>query len=211
MRARATKQTGPGRRPDGRAHASADPGAIVHHAGVFTFLPGPLARVRAKGTKQDGPREMSRREGTHFGRSRCDRAPRGRSARNHFQPLPANRFLTAFYAAASDPDALPAGIEGRQIPALSPVNAARSAQSCCWHRMWSELVALCGDAGDNDPVFRSPRRRPRPEGVPRIVNAAGCRAGLPASPQGLRHAYSSHALERGANLALVRDTAGHAG
>jgi hypothetical protein len=50
---------------------------------------------------------------------------------------------------------LPAGIEGRQIPALSPVNAARSAQSCCWHRMRSELVALCGDAGDNDPVFRS--------------------------------------------------------
>jgi len=49
-------------------------------------------------------------------------------------------------------------------------------------------------------------------GVPRIVNAAGCRAGLPSavSPQGLRHSHSSHALEHGANLALVRDTAGHA-
>jgi integrase/recombinase XerD len=79
--------------------------------------------------------------------------------------------------------------------------------------MFNELVDLkVNSAGDDDPVFVS-----RETGaltarqVHRIVKAAAIRAGLsPAvSPHWLRHAHCSHALERGANPALVRDTAGH--
>jgi hypothetical protein len=48
--------------------------------------------------------------------------------------------------------------------------------------------------------------------IQRIVKAAALRAGLPKarSPHWLRHAHCSHALDRGGNPALVRDTAGHA-
>lgn len=79
--------------------------------------------------------------------------------------------------------------------------------------MWRELMSLRKDATSDEPAFRS-----RQGGaltsmqVERIVKAAAVRAGLPreVSPHWLRHAHCSHALERGANPALVRDTAGHA-
>lgn len=47
--------------------------------------------------------------------------------------------------------------------------------------------------------------------VYRIVRAAAKRAGIPGkvSPHWLRHSHASHALERGASVALVRDTLGH--
>ena len=79
--------------------------------------------------------------------------------------------------------------------------------------MWSELVALRSAAAGDQAVFRSRQGGPLdPMSVQRIVKAAARRAGLPAgvSPHWLRHAHCSHALERGANPALVRDTAGHA-
>jgi integrase/recombinase XerD len=79
--------------------------------------------------------------------------------------------------------------------------------------MWRELVALRGDAGPDDPVFRSRQGGALdPMSVQRIVKAAAIRAGLPkaVSPHWLRHAHCSHALDRGANPALVRDTAGRA-
>jgi len=79
--------------------------------------------------------------------------------------------------------------------------------------MWRELVALKGTAGADDPVFRSRQGGTLdPMSVQRIVKAAAVRAGLPkdVSPHWLRHAHCSHALDRGANPALVRDTAGHA-
>lgn len=46
----------------------------------------------------------------------------------------------------------------------------------------------------------------------RIVSAAAARAGIGqnVSPHFMRHAHGSHALERGASIALVRDTLGHA-
>ena len=79
--------------------------------------------------------------------------------------------------------------------------------------MWRELIALRGDAGSEDPVFKSRQGGPLdPMSVQRIVKAAAIRARLPkaVSPHWLRHAHCSHALDRGANPALVRDTAGHA-
>ncbi len=79
--------------------------------------------------------------------------------------------------------------------------------------MWNELATLRGAAGPDDPVFRSRQGGALdPMSVQRIVKAAAVRAGLPkaVSPHWLRHAHCSHALDRGANPALVRDTAGHA-
>lgn len=48
--------------------------------------------------------------------------------------------------------------------------------------------------------------------VHRIVRAAAQRAGITGnvSPHWLRHSHASHALDRGASVALVRDTLGHA-
>jgi integrase/recombinase XerD len=78
--------------------------------------------------------------------------------------------------------------------------------------MWQELAALKGGAGPDDPVFRSRQGGPLDvKSVQRIVKAAAIRAGLSpdVTPHWLRHAHCSHALDRGANPALVRDTAGH--
>lgn len=62
------------------------------------------------------------------------------------------------------------------------------------------------------PIFasRSGKALDR-QAVHRIVKAAAVRAGLPAgfSSHWLRHAHASHALERGASIALVKETLGH--
>ncbi|MEW6498082.1 MAG: tyrosine-type recombinase/integrase [Cyanobacteriota bacterium] len=81
--------------------------------------------------------------------------------------------------------------------------------------LWTQLLALRGGAGDDDPVFRS--RNHSHEGhlhrysVDRILKAAASRAGIKAkiSPHWLRHAHASHALERGAKIHLVAETLGH--
>lgn len=78
--------------------------------------------------------------------------------------------------------------------------------------VWGDLVALRGDAGADDPVFRSARGGAlTPCQVWRIVKKAAKRAGLgdAVSPHWLRHAHASHALDRGAPIHLVQSTLGH--
>jgi integrase/recombinase XerD len=78
--------------------------------------------------------------------------------------------------------------------------------------MWRELVALRGEAGNDDPVFKSRTGDALdPSQVHRIVKAAAARAGLPeaVSAHYLRHAHVSHALDRGAPAHLVQATVGH--
>lgn len=60
-------------------------------------------------------------------------------------------------------------------------------------------------------VFTSQRaKRLTTNAVYRIVRKAGQKCGIPnLSPHWLRHAHASHALERGASVAVVRDTLGH--
>ena len=67
------------------------------------------------------------------------------------------------------------------------------------------------DAQPDEYIFASQRaKRLTANGVYRIVRKAGQRCGIPnLSPHWLRHAHASHALERGANVAVVRDTLGH--
>jgi len=74
------------------------------------------------------------------------------------------------------------------------------------------LAALRGDASADAAVFAGRRGGALTAGqVWRIVKAAGARVGVPAlSPHWLRHACASHALEAGVDVALVRDTLGHA-
>jgi len=78
---------------------------------------------------------------------------------------------------------------------------------------WSALMQYKpAHTMDDEPVF------PNSEGLPisrvqifRIVKAAGKRAGLDnVSPHWLRHAHASHSLDRGASLAVVKETLGHA-
>ena len=78
---------------------------------------------------------------------------------------------------------------------------------------WQALQALrpmiCTS---NDPVFVSQKGGRLDETqVHRIVKAAAKRAGIAGnvSAHWLRHSHASHALDRGANIALVRDTLGH--
>ncbi len=75
------------------------------------------------------------------------------------------------------------------------------------------LAKLHGNAGEDDPIFRSRKRGAlQPVAVLRIVRQAARRAGieLAVSPHWLRHAHASHALDRGAPSHLVQATLGHA-
>lgn len=77
---------------------------------------------------------------------------------------------------------------------------------------WKALQALRNGAGDNQPVFISQKGGRLDETqVHRIVKTAAVRAGIVGnvSAHWLRHSHASHALDRGANIALVRDTLGH--
>ena len=77
---------------------------------------------------------------------------------------------------------------------------------------WAELVKLKNGEPDA-PVFRSRRQggHLHPSAAWRIVRKAAAQAGVDGkvSPHWLRHAHASLALERGAPVALVRDTLGH--
>lgn len=79
--------------------------------------------------------------------------------------------------------------------------------------VWSHLQNLRGQAGPNDPVFRSRKKGGpmKPAGILQIVRNAAERAGIHqnVSPHWLRHAHASHALDRGAPIHLVQATLGH--
>lgn len=80
-------------------------------------------------------------------------------------------------------------------------------------RVSDELLALRKGSGDNDPVF--PARhggRITERAVLGLIKRLAKRAGISerVSPHWLRHAHGSHALDRGATLAEVQATLGHA-
>jgi integrase/recombinase XerD len=81
-------------------------------------------------------------------------------------------------------------------------------------KSWTQLLAIRGDAGPVDPVFRSRKGGGHLDTsqVRRIVYAAAKKAGLEqkVSPHWMRHAHASHALDRSAPIHLVQATLGHA-
>lgn len=78
---------------------------------------------------------------------------------------------------------------------------------------WTALAALRRpEDTDADPVFRSRKgNHLSPVQIWRICRAAAQRAGITksVSPHWWRHALASHALARGANIAVVSSTLGH--
>lgn len=77
---------------------------------------------------------------------------------------------------------------------------------------YAELLKLKGKALPTDAVFVSQKGGHLDASqVLRLVRAAAVRAGISGnvSPHWLRHSHASHSLERGASIALVRDTLGH--
>lgn len=81
-------------------------------------------------------------------------------------------------------------------------------------KFWAQLLAIRGDAGPVDAVFRSRKGGGHLDAsqVRRIVYAAAKKAGLEqkVSPHWMRHAHASHALDRRAPIHLVQATLGHA-
>jgi site-specific recombinase XerD len=76
-----------------------------------------------------------------------------------------------------------------------------------------QLLSLRSDAGNNDAVFAARHGGPLTErAVNYMIKRAAERAGITGavSPHWLRHAHGSHALDRGATLAEVQTTLGHA-
>ena len=78
---------------------------------------------------------------------------------------------------------------------------------------WEELMSLRDGSSSDAPVFPSRKGGGHlsASAAWRIVRTAAAKAGIDGnvSPHWLRHAHASHALERGAPVALVRDTLGH--
>ena len=75
------------------------------------------------------------------------------------------------------------------------------------------ILALRNDDGANDPVFAARHGGALSErAVNYMLKRAAERAGITGtvSPHWLRHAHGSHALDRGATLAEVQTTLGHA-
>jgi integrase/recombinase XerD len=82
--------------------------------------------------------------------------------------------------------------------------------------LWEELIKLKGNAGWDDPVFKSRKGgHLTTTQVRRIVKAAAMRSPIEpdvarqVSPHWLRHAHASHSLDKGAPLHLVQATLGH--
>lgn len=82
--------------------------------------------------------------------------------------------------------------------------------------LWQDLVKLKGNAGWNDPVFKSKKGgHLTTTQVRRLVKAVALRSPIEPdlaakiSPHWLRHAHASHALDKGAPLHLVQATLGH--
>ncbi|MGD0052344.1 MAG: tyrosine-type recombinase/integrase [Vulcanimicrobiaceae bacterium] len=79
---------------------------------------------------------------------------------------------------------------------------------------WALVAALRAPDVDGEAPLFPGRDRSRPlsaSQIWRIVSGLGRKAKLPRaiSPHFLRHSHASHALDRGAPIALVRDTLGH--
>ena len=114
----------------------------------------------------------------------------------------------------------PDGKAGGQVTFFGKGEKTRSV--VLYYKVWRLIQALRererkeGFGGPDDPAIRSQMGGSLSR---RIVKQAATRAGVkteetddgrsPVSPHWFRHAHASHALQKGANLELVRETLGH--
>lgn len=74
--------------------------------------------------------------------------------------------------------------------------------------LWDDLVEHRGISADADAIFQTiPDRHVAARLIAKLARAA--RIDKTVTPHSLRHACASHLLERGANVAAVRDQLGH--
>lgn len=107
-------------------------------------------------------------------------------------------------------DVLP---RGQSVQLLVTGKGGRVRQVLLPETVSGSLLALRGDAGSNDPVFASRNGgHLTAHTIHVMVKRTAKRAGIneAVSPHWLRHAHGSHALDRGATLAEVQMTLGHA-
>jgi integrase/recombinase XerD len=87
-------------------------------------------------------------------------------------------------------------------------------------KVFKEILALKGAASEEDPLFKSRKAKAHgpktgghldPTAINRIVGKAAKRAGIESnvSPHWLRHSHATHAMRRGADLALIKETLRH--
>ncbi len=137
------------------------------------------------------------------------------------EPDPRNRALLALFYGAGLRRAELCGLAWRDVTGRGTDRGqatvfgkgGKTRAVLLYGRAWSSLQAIRGEAGADDPVFRSRKGgHLDPSMVHRIVKAAAARAGLPdgVSPHWLRHSFASHALDHGAPLSLVQQGLGHA-
>ncbi len=137
------------------------------------------------------------------------------------EPDPRNRALLALFYGAGLRRAELCGLAWRDVTGRGTDRGqatvfgkgGKTRAVLLYGRAWTSLQAIRGEAGADDPVFRSRKGgHLDPSMVHRIVKAAAARAGLPdgVSPHWLRHSFASHALDRGAPLSLVQQGLGHA-
>ena len=78
--------------------------------------------------------------------------------------------------------------------------------------LWNDLIVFRANTLDDSPLFTSRKGRHfNPSQIWRIVRKAARKAGIEkdVSPHWYRHAHASHALQRGASIALVQRTLAH--
>jgi site-specific recombinase XerD len=79
--------------------------------------------------------------------------------------------------------------------------------------LYTELLAYLLEHGKRGPLFRtsSRKRRLRVVDVCGVVTAAATRAGLRdgVTPRTLRHAFATHLMDRGVDLAIIASLMGH--
>lgn len=86
--------------------------------------------------------------------------------------------------------------------------------------VFKEILSLRGTAREDEPVFRSRKAKAHgpktgghldPTAINRIVSKVAKKAGIEGnvSPHWLRHSHATHAIRRGAGLALIKETLRH--
>jgi site-specific recombinase XerD len=116
-------------------------------------------------------------------------------------------------AALTWADVQPSGDSG-QVTLFGKGGKTRAVKlsKATWKALQETKASVDAPVFGNAPVFLSQKGGRLDETmIHRIVKAAAGRAGIAGnvSAHWLRHSHASHALDRGANVALVRDTLGH--
>jgi site-specific recombinase XerD len=182
----------------------------AHRLGYSTFNAGATIRVQSDARSRGAT--LAKRIITEVEVSLLVRAARTKRDRVLIETLYAAGLRVSEAVALSWSDVLQRDNGKVQLSILGKGGVVR--QVLLPETVSKSLLSLRGDAGANDPLFRSRKsggrltERAVHGTIKRTAAAAGIEA--PVSPHWLRHAHGSHAIDRGATLVEVQATLGHA-